>query len=406
MRKSILHSPDRYAAWLLWTITAVLFVLAAACAWGLISGAQWTKLDFSTLYVAGKLVDAGQVKGLYNLSAQALVHPDPEYQVVPLPFNHLAFESLLFAPLALLPYLAGYTVWDMFSVALLGWMTWRLRPHVQNIPGVSQPLLFMLSLAYFPNLITLFKGQDSILLTAIVTACYLQAKAGKDERAGMLLALGLFKFHLVLPVLACFCLNRQWRVLKGFAISAAGVAALSVAMVGTRGIQDYIELLRNLSRPPLSLYTRPELMPNLRGLLSLSLGAGSPLIPVAVLAFSLVFFLAVVRLLPGEKRGESFDLFFAAATILSYLVSFNTYEHDMALMFPGILLSFHVVMKTPSTVWKLGYCVLAAPLFIPSVYISLYASSRLSLLCVPTAALLWLLSFTPLQSAASPVDRG
>jgi hypothetical protein len=360
-----------------------------------------TAADYSTFFVAGKLLDAGRAHQLYDLAAQAGMHLNPRFQQVPLPFNHGAYEAILFAPLARLPYLASYAVWDLCSLALLAWMAWRLRPWLDGLIGIPFLLIFTVALVYWPNAMVLLQGQDSILLAALVTEVYVQLKSGREEWAGVVLALGLFKFHLVLPLLACFALNRQWRLVKSFTATAAALAALSFAMIGSGGVADYIKLMRSLNVMPLAAYTKPAQMPNLRGLLAYALTSSPPVvgrmqwIVPTVLVGSVVVLFAVVRILPGNDREEKFNLFFSCATAVTYALSFNTYEHDMAIMFPGLLLAANFGVKQRSLGWRLACAAALVVLFVPAVYLQLYFHRALALMCLPILLLVGLLSCAP-----------
>jgi hypothetical protein len=238
----------------------------------------------------------------------------------------------------------------------------------------------------------LLQGQDSILLTVLITEAYIQLKQGRDERAGIILAFGLFKFHLVLPLIACFALNRQWKLLKSFSAVASGLTAVSLAMIGKTGLRQYLDLLSSLSRMPLAIYTRPEQMPNLRGLIATGLSAAPDLIAISIFVASVVVFSAVVLILPGEDRAKRFDLFFACAAAVSYALSFNTYEHDMALMFPGLLLAANAFMKLEPVRWKFVFFALIAMLFFSPLYTYLYYHRILCLMCLPLVSLIGVIS--------------
>jgi len=350
-----------------------------------------TLVDFSTFFVAGKLLNAGMGHRLYDLAAQAQMQLNARFRLVPLPYNHTPMEAALFCPLALLPYRAGYCVWNLINVALLAGMAWRLRPWLTSLGNVSAPLVFALSLAYWPNMMVLFKGQDSIVMAMVMTEAYVQSKQGRDGRAGMILALGLIKFHLVLPLIVCFAMNRQWKLVKGFAVAGCGVAAVSLAITGVGGVRQYFNLLTSLNRMPLAIFTRPEQMPSLRGLIATWLQATPGRIGISIAAASALVFLAVWRSLPGSDRTERFDLFFACATAASYAVSFNAYEHDMALIFPGLLLAANAAMKVESTGWRLACLGLVASLFCTPLYLYFFSHDMLCRMCLPLIALILVL---------------
>lgn len=391
--------------WLVWWVIALgLLSTNIRTFWNAMRTYDLTAADFSAFFVAGKLVTAGRTHELYDLSAQAALHLNEHFRQVPLPFNHPPYESLLYAPLSLLPYLTSYTVWDLFGVLLLAWMAWRLRPWLDALPGMSSPLIFVLALVYWPNMMALLQGQDSIVLAALFTEAFVALKLGREGKSGVLLGLGLFKPHLILPLIACFALNRQWKLIKSFTMTAAALVAVSVAMIGTAGVHGYLNLLASLGQMPLAKYTNPGPMPNVRGLLVHLLALSPELMRLAIFIISVMVFFAALRILPGENRGEKFNLFFSCAAAMTYVLGYHSYVHDMAIMFPGLLLAVNATAKQQSPRWKLACAAPIATLFIPSLYLGLYFHQNLSLMCLPTLMLIGLLSFAPVKGSTVSAD--
>jgi hypothetical protein len=402
------HKPPafvRYQSCLWWALALGLAVFNVRTLGKLWLTFDLTTADYSTFFVAGKLVNAGRVHELYNLTAQAAMHLNARFQLVPLPFNHAPYEALLFALLARLPYLWSYASWNLLTLALLIWIAVRLRPRLPQLTGVSAPFILVLGLVFWPNVMVFLQGQDSLLVTALFTGAYLQVKSGREESAGVLLALGLFKFHLVLPLLVLFLFNRQWKLVKGFVLTAAGLLVLSFALVGPSGVADYFQLLSSLGRMPLAEYTKPEQMPNIRGLLNYFL-AGSQILYPAIILLSFLALFAVIRLLPGADRGARFDVFFASATFVTYALSFNTYEHDMAIMFPGLLLAGSSLCQLGTLPWKCAAAVLLLILFVPLIYLQLYFERALFLMCIPILLLIVVFSFAPHAKTPVPPSFG
>ena len=71
--------------------------------------------DFTIFYTAGKAVNEGRGRQLYDLETQLALQrgfaPEVKRRENALPFNHPPFEALLFVPLASLPYVTAYLVW-------------------------------------------------------------------------------------------------------------------------------------------------------------------------------------------------------------------------------------------------------------------------------------------------------
>ena len=377
---------------LLWLFALGMGACNLLFQWLLRQHAELTRLDFSAFFVAGKLFDAGRAHQLYDIAAQAQLHLNARYRQVPLPFIHAPYEAALFALLALLPYQTSYLVWSLVNVALLALMAWRLQPWLAPLGDRAVLLILLLSYAYWPNVMVLFQGQDSILVAVLLVEAFVQLKQGRDERAGVILALGMFKFHLLLPLVACFAMNRQWRLLKSFAAVACGVGALCLAIVGIGGAHQYLDLLPQLSRMPLARYMRAGRdADSTRTALHLA-GWNSEAGGVSILAASAAVCGAVAWSLPGKDRGRRFDLFFACATAGSYALSFHSYEHDMAPMFPGLMLAGSAVVHLESRRWRVACLGTIVLLSFSPLYIFLSYHNMLCLMCLPLVAYIALIA--------------
>jgi hypothetical protein len=179
---------------------------------------------------------------------------------------------------------------------------------------------------------------------------------------------------------------------KSFAAVAGCVGALCLAIVGIGGAHQYLELLPQLSRMPLARYIRAEEMPNLRGLLSTLLTGSPRLVGVAILAACAAVGGAVAWSLPGQDRGRRFDLFFACATAGSYALSFHSYEHDMAAMFPGLMLAGCAVVQVGSWRWRFACLGTMALLWFSPLYMFLSYHNVLCLMCLPVVGYIGLIA--------------
>ena len=154
--------------------------------------------DYVIFYTGAKIVRDGAASALYDLNLQRKYQDEFAVPIRSgaLPFNHPAYELLWHIPLSALSYLEAYIVWNVFNVAILigiaGWFVTRHRLELN--------LLFMLmSFGFYPVLVTFLQGQDSILLTFLISASFLALKRDKEVTAGVLLGLASFKPQFVLP---------------------------------------------------------------------------------------------------------------------------------------------------------------------------------------------------------------
>ena len=119
--------------------------------------------DFSIFYTGAKIVLSGLSSHLYDLSVQAHYQTAP-YQSHPLPFDHPAYELVLFLPLSALSFNAAYGTWVAINVAMVLLAALLLSAHLPNFPRPAALWAFAAAMASFPLIWSLCQGQDSILL--------------------------------------------------------------------------------------------------------------------------------------------------------------------------------------------------------------------------------------------------
>src|SRR5437867_10606459 len=117
------------------------------------------------------------------------------------------------------------------------------------------------------------QGQDSIVLLTLLAGASVLLDQKRDLPAGALVALGLAKFQICLPMALLVLAWRRWRFCVGFALSAALVGAASLWIVGLAEAKQYVYLLGSMSfglNTPADRFRygiSPVSMANLRGLI-------------------------------------------------------------------------------------------------------------------------------------------
>ncbi len=149
-------------------------------------------------YTTGKLARY-DVRGIYDQHLQDIFHPGNLGTGY---FFHLPYELLLLVPLSYLPQTVAYALWTLLNLVCLLGVALILRRHFPTF-ALLTPFAFgaMLSL--------LLNGQDIGILALLVAFAFDRFANGKDLQAGAILALGLFKFPLVLPLVAILSV-RYW----------------------------------------------------------------------------------------------------------------------------------------------------------------------------------------------------
>lgn len=298
--------------------------------------------DFSRLYTSGYLVRAGYRHQLYD----SPIRYQFENQLTPglaLPFDHPAFEALLFAPFSYLSYRAAYLAFLAFNVGLLAIAFWLLKPWMENLRRIYPWLPVALFLAFLPVCAALIQGQDSILLLVLLAGAFRFLDRGREFAAGLLMAVGLFKFQLIVPIALLFLAWRRWRLLVGFSVAAIAAVSLSVWLTGIAQSWAYVRVLQSMSIHSGSAAERlknilePNAMPNLRGLLfGLMNGHVSNFwLQVVTIVLSLALLAWIAH---ASTRRSATDLLLVAVTA-SALASYHILIQDMTILLLPVLVT-------------------------------------------------------------------
>jgi Glycosyltransferase family 87 len=335
---------------LIFSIKAILISIL------LLYGILWWRLserissglvDFVTYYTTGKILISGYGNELYDLKLQSQVQQALLKQYMfedgVLAYIHPPFQALVFVPFSYLPFSVAYFAWSAFMF-ILGMVSIALLLKLPNYRALRPWSIhvFLATFCFFPVFISLIQGQDSLMLLFFITWAFTLMKKGKETWAGIVLALALFKFHLLLPLYALFVVKKKWKVISGSICSALCLAVLSYVAVGIHGMIRYGKLLLEMVHWTNKYNFRPLEMRNLRGMLALLLGDQRQIISVASLILSGVV-LALV-LMSGRglsiKAEERFDFQFSLSLIAGLLVGYYLYVHDQSiLVLPMIVLS-------------------------------------------------------------------
>ena len=302
--------------------------------------------DFSSFYTAGLLVLRGEGRSLYDRPKQWRLQqefaPNVDIQKGPRPFIRPPFEALIFLPLAYFSYPVALAIWSLAKIVFL-WLTARVLPRAHPFTRICPSWLeVVLCLGFFPVFFDLIEGQDDVLLLVIIAAALNCLQSGKDVAAGVTLALGLFKFHLVVPIVIMLWLAGRPRILAGFFPGTAALVALSCVISGVSVLSTYPAYLLDLNRTPGVGVVEAQNMPNLRGLLSALVGrAPYPgqihwlLLPAGVVAIVLTARLWRPLINIGSP---GLELGYCLALLVAILTSYYAYSYDMTLLVIPLLL--------------------------------------------------------------------
>ncbi len=311
MPSELNRSKERLAAIFLLVMTLLHCAGAPLLLWFLRSGPQ----DFIVFYRGAQMVRAGQMAQLQDL--------------------HPAFEELLFVPLTYLDYFSAFKVWTFLNIVMVALSLGLLRRMFSEVGRLS-PLFLIVSVAAFaPAVRALLEGQDSILLLLLVTLSVFLLTRGRVVMAGAMLGLGMFKFHLVLP-LALVLAVRRARLWLGFFPVTVVLAAIWTMMVGREGIADYVHSV--VQGENLLAGGRRTGMANLHGLIAQFAGKNGGSVNVAAIVCGASVLGVVLWTVWKRQAGTRFV--FAVASVTCILVGYHAMIHDLTLLLPVVLMLF------------------------------------------------------------------
>jgi len=196
--------------------------------------------SFRQLYTAGYMVRTGHAHELYDYTAQKFFQDQlVSREAVLMPFIRPPFDALVFVPFSFLSYSSAYVAFLILSVGLLAVSVRLLRPWTENLRASHKWLPIAIFASFVPVASALVLGQDSILLLALLSASMFALDKERNFTAGALAGLGLFKFHLLIPLAVLLLCWRRFRFFAGFSSVAAALALISIVVASPAQIRFY-----------------------------------------------------------------------------------------------------------------------------------------------------------------------
>jgi alpha-1,2-mannosyltransferase len=201
--------------------------------------------DYIAFHTAGRLVLNGQGALLYEHTAvsetedQLLGGRIPGFYDA---FRNPPFFALPFVPLALLDLLPGFFMWTLVSLACLFAAVWLLLQEVPSVKSRWRGLLVLI-FAFAPVYFGIIDGENATISLLLYVLIYRTLVRDQDKLAGFWAGLGLFKPQLFIVFPIVFVATRRWRALLTCALTALVLAAVSLAIVGPAGLQQWLRIL-------------------------------------------------------------------------------------------------------------------------------------------------------------------
>jgi hypothetical protein len=346
--------------------------------------------DFAIYYCAGAILREGMGGHLYDNVTQFRVQqefaPDVPIRQGALPYTHPPFEGLFFAPLTYLSYQQAFVLWDSLNLVMLVAVAFLLRPYLPHMGGKAALICILAALAFFPVLFAFIQGQDAILLLLLYALTFVSLKRNRHLLAGVCLALGLFKFHLILPFVILLLAMKSFRFLYGFVPVGAVLAGASVALVGPGQLLSYPRYVLQVENTMAAGAIVPADNVTLRGILFVLLPAGDYLVPVILAASVALLGVAVWKL---QKAGMSFESKFAFAVVTTILVGYHAMGYDLTMLLLPIFLITDRLManETYGRDQLLAKVAIALLFFSPAYMVLLMRYNHLAFMGLPVLLL-------------------
>ena len=181
--------------------------------------------DFVSFYAAGALADAGTPALAYDQSThlaaeEAVVGKGIEYQY----FNYPPVYQALFAPIAYLPYLVAFILFEAATLLLFLSVARRI---LDDRSAIALVVLLAFPMVWW----NIGLGQNAFLTAGLFGAATLLIDR-RPIAAGLLFGALCYKpqFGLMVPV--ALAAAGQWRAFAAAAVSAAGLVLASLALFG------------------------------------------------------------------------------------------------------------------------------------------------------------------------------
>jgi hypothetical protein len=256
------------------------------------------------------------------------------------PFVRPPAYAVIMAPLALLPFPVAFWAWIGIQTAVLlscwAWAWRRFGPEA---------LVWAVLMVLPPTGIA--HGQDCALYLAVLIGAFALGDRKKFFLSGLVLGLGMVKFHLFLLWPLVLLIQKRWRMLSGMAVCCLAQLLLSVAVVGWSGLLRYVNFILHLDR-----YYSPERNINVGAIL---LNLRLSYLPYGVL---LTIFVVGMVLWAAHRIGPLW-LMFALATAGSLSIGPHAYTYDGTML---LLPAWCVIFLSGLPVSRLAAATLCSPL--------------------------------------------
>jgi len=305
--------------------------------WLVLYAHQPVHKDFRIFYVAAEAGIRYGLASIYDVTTlralSSAFPPGQNFIDSETAFVNPPLFAWIIAPLTVLPVPIAYGLWSAASLGAFIW-SWFITA---SQTGMAKLALLLGGLAMWPVVDTLYYGQPSLLIIALVAAAWWLCSRERPGAAGVVLALATaLKPQVVFVLPFALLVAGRNRAFVTWAAACAVLAILFALTLGQTGMERWWHALVYLQSDPHHSYFT----------LAYLLGAG----PLTYIAQGL---LATLALAIAWLRRQQLEMVFAAGLVGSLASSVHLHQSDYA----GLVLVAWLLLRTSPSRWQQGWLV-------------------------------------------------
>ena len=242
-------------------------------------------------------------------------------------FASAPLVAWLFGPLTVFSEPMAYLLWTGVSLAALVVAWYLAAPYT----GLSKVALLLAALGLWPVLLTLFFGQPTLIVVALVAASWWFCARNQPLAGGAALALATFvKPQAVVLVPVALLVSGRLRPLLSWAVVCLALGVVTVLSLGTSGLAGWWHAIRMIQDLPVNReYTLVHLI-----------GTGP-------LTYALWALQGATAVFVAWKRRSQLEIVFAAGILGTVATATYFHQADYSIL----VLSAWLVLRTSPSLW-------------------------------------------------------
>jgi hypothetical protein len=242
-------------------------------------------------------------------------------------FASTPFVAWVFAPLTVFPEPVAYVLWVLVSLAALVFACWITVPYT----GLARVALVLLAIGLWPVLLTLYFGQPTLVVIALVAGAWRLAQHDRPLSSGAVLAIATaLKPQVVILLPVALLVSARYRVVGAWALGCALLGAIAFAGLGASGLAAWWHAVRGIQ----------DMSINTTFTLAQPLGKG-------LLTYFLWGLQGVVALAVAFRRRREIEVVFAAGILGTIATATYLHNSDYCML----LVPAWLVLRTSPPLW-------------------------------------------------------